>query len=125
MKNMSLLPLLVAVLIVGNTIPGVAFAGGSRRLKDARSFYNVGKASFDVSTHVIGTAPKPNPFTTGYQLGRAAGGFAQGVRQGATYQNWQKPDVISAAEGARTIGYTTGVLGRRAVDAVRDRARRR
>jgi len=111
--------------MAGSMIPGIAFAGGSRGVKDARSFYNVGKASFDVSTHVIGTVPKPNPLITGYQLGRAAAGFTKGVKQGATYQNWQKPEVISAEEGARTIGYTTGVLGRRAADAVRDRVRRR
>ena len=117
--------MLVASLMAGSMIPGIAFAGGSRGVKDARSFYNVGKASFDVSTHVIGTVPKPNPLITGYQLGRAAAGFTKGVKQGATYQNWQKPEVISAEEGARTIGYTTGVLGRRAADAVRDRVRRR
>lgn len=122
MKKFPVKSLVVAALMVGIISPNTVFAG---RLKDARSAYNVGKSTFDVTTHVIGTAPKPNPFLTVYQLGGAAAGFAKGVKQGATYQNWQRPEVISAGEGARTIGYTTGVLGRRAVDAVQDRVRRR
>jgi hypothetical protein len=116
-KSVVAVGALTGLLALGAT----AASAGDTRLNNAKSAYNVGKSAFDVSTHVIGTAPKPNPVVMGYQLGQAGAGFAQGARQGYKYQPWTKPDVISSKEGARTLGYTAGVLGRRAVDRARGR----
>lgn len=125
MKKHQIRFMIVAAVFAVSSLAGTAFAGGNQKLNNAETAFNVGKAAFSATTHAIGTAPKSNPVTLGYGLGKAAVGLAHGVYQGAKYQDWQKPQVISAAEGARTIGYTAGVLGHRAYDAVKAKVTRR
>jgi hypothetical protein len=126
-RMIGLLGGMIAAVVLSGMVTGASAADKKPGLSanDAKTMANVGKAAFDVSTHVIGAAPKPNPILTGIGLGQAAAGIVKGAKEGYGYQDWKKPEMISAGEGGRTVGYTAGVLTHRAVDAVKDTLKRR